>query len=357
MSTRSLFEPVIDGGIPNPNWFEGRLLTAEAMRAKDRAERTRQRLLGRALGAGIFEGLFVTRGDPDGAGVVKTLNISKGAAINGEGEVLMLSQDLTVEVVPQTTPAALAPALFETCKTNGVATIPSGFGIYVLLMCPASAYRERAPKSGLGTEGIVTGCGDAFAVDGVRFRTEKLEPTNISGISDDDRGKLTALVADSGNGTSRSMLRNLIAHHCFGTPELARFAVDPFARSGGASDWVEYGAIDDLKRLGRITPCDVPVAILLWDAFGVAFLDLWAVRRSPIERATSQDWPLVAGTRRELDGKARFMQFQAHLSELTAASLTDVMSSGISWGTALVSISSEASSSPVVESRIRSCVR
>lgn len=69
MSARSLFDPVIDEGIRNPNWFEGRLLTAEAMRAKDKAERIRQRLLGRAIGAGIFEGLFVTRGAPDADGV------------------------------------------------------------------------------------------------------------------------------------------------------------------------------------------------------------------------------------------------------------------------------------------------
>jgi hypothetical protein len=318
MPPRSLFEPVIEGGIANPNWFEGRLLTAEAMRAKDKAERTRQRLLGRAIGAGVFEGLFVSRADAVND-VFKTLNISKGAALNGEGEVLLLSRDISVDVVPAPASVELAPSVFEPCPTSGVATIPNGFGLYVLLMAPASAYGDRAPKSGLGTEGIVTGCGEAFAVDGVQFRTEKLEPSTISGLSNEDRDALATLLADTDDATSRSMLRNLAAHHCFGTAELARFPADPFARSAGASDFLEHGAIDDLKRLGRITPCDVPLGLFLWGDSGVAFVDVWAVRRAPIEGITSRTWPLVASTRHDRDGRARFLQFQAHVQELTPA--------------------------------------
>jgi hypothetical protein len=321
MSARSLFEPVIDGGIANPNWFEGRLLTAEAMRAKDKAERTRQRLLGRAIGAGVFEGLFVSRGTA-ADNVVKTLNVSKGAALNGEGEVLLLSRDVTVDVVPAPSPVALAPSLFAPCEPSSLPTIPNGFGLYVLLMAPVSAYRERAPKSGLGTEGVVTGCGDAFAVDGVQFRTEKLEPSTISGLSDGDRDVFTALLADTGDATSLSMLRNLAAHYCFGTPEQERFPADPFARTAGASESLEYGAIDDLKRLGRITPCDVPIALLLWAEAGVTFVDVWAVRRSPIEPVASRAWPLMASRRRDHDARARFLQFQGQLAETGSAALT-----------------------------------
>ena len=320
MSARSLFDPVIDGGIRNPNWFEGRLLTADALRDKDRAERIRGRLLGRAIGAGIFEGLLVTRGAADG-GVHKTLNITKGAAINGEGDTLMLSQDVTVDVVPPTTPAQPEPKLFGRCEPPPpIASIPSGFGIYVLVMSPASGYRERAPKSGLGSEGIVTGCGDAFAVDGVRFRLEKLEPSNISGIDAARRTELTQLIAHSEDDANRSLLRNLVAHHCFGTPQLTRFPIDPFAMSQGVSDWLSYGALDDLRDLQRLTCCDVPIALLLWNATGVAYLDVWAARRPPVPSPASAMWPLPGGARQSVEGLARFLQFQDHLAQIIADS-------------------------------------
>jgi hypothetical protein len=322
MSARSLFDPVIDGGIRNPNWFEGRLLTADALRDKDRAERMRERLIGRAIGAGIFEGLMVTRGAADTSGVRKALNITKGAAINGDGDVLMLSQDVTVDVVPPTTPAQPEPKLFGRCEPPPpIAAIPSGFGIYVLVMSPASGYRERAPKSGLGSEGIVTGCGDAFAVDGVRFRLEKLEPGNISGIDAAGRTELTQLIAHSDDDANRSLLRNLMAHYCFGTAELSRFPADPFAMSQGVSDWLGYGALDDLRDLKRLTCCDVAIALLLWNATGVAYLDTWSARRTPIVSPASTLWPLP-GARQSVDGLARFLQFQDQLAQIIADSST-----------------------------------
>lgn len=234
----------------------------------------------------------------------------------------MLSQDVTVDVVPPTTPPQPEPTLFDRCQPPSPASIPSGFGIYVLLMAPASGYRERAPKSGLGTEGIVTGCGEAFAVDGVRFRIEKLEPTNISGIDDEAREELNRLIGDSANAASRSMLRNLIAHYCFGTPELARFPADPFARSGGVSEWLAYGAIDDLERLKRITGCDVPLGLFLWHAAGVAFLDLWAVRRAIPCRDVASNLPLFSSDRSLAVGRARLLQFQQHLRQRIDESAT-----------------------------------
>jgi hypothetical protein len=288
------------------------------MRAKDRAERIRERLLGRAIGPGIFEGLFVSRGQPDGDGVVKTLGLTAGAAINGVGDVLVLPRDITVDVVPPTTPQETQPSLFKRCEPAAPATVPSQFGIYVLAMSPASAYRERAPKSGLGTEGVVTGCGDAFAVDGVQFRMEKLDPETISGIDAAARDELRQLIGAAASAASRSLLRNLVAHYCFGTPELGRFPADPLARSNGASAWLTYGALDDLRGLERLTACDVPVALLLWTAAGVAFVDAWSARRPPLEGGGSPDWPFATGERRAAVGVARFLQFQTHLAELVA---------------------------------------
>jgi len=321
MSANSLFDPVIDGGVRNPNWFEGRLLTAQSMRERDAAERQRDQLLGRAIGSGVIEGLWVTRGAAQGDGTVRTLSISKGSAITPGGDSLVLGRDITVDVVPPAANNPAGPALFARCQDPpAIASMPSGFGIYVLVMSSATGYRERAPRSGLGTEGVVTGCGDAFVVEGAQFRLEKLEPQNISEIDDAGRSELTTLIANSANPASRSMLRNLIAHHCFGTPDLANLPVDPFATSAGVSDFLEHGALDDLRRLKRITCCDVPIAVLLWNINGVDYLDTWSARRTPVPHATSRLFPVPASPRTRIEGVARFLQFQEQLAALVADS-------------------------------------
>jgi hypothetical protein len=320
MSTRSLFDAVIEPGFRNPNFFEGRLLTAGDLRDDQKAHRERQRLLGRALGTGVVEGLGVTLEPTITDGVKKTITIAAGYAINGEGELLWLKNDITAAVVPQTVVPEPPAALFARCEDTATPTptIPVGVGLYVLVMSPASGYRERAAKSGLGSEGKIIGCGDRYAVDGVRFRLEPLPPALISGASSAQQVELVALLNATSDGSKRSLLRNLIAHLCFGTPQLTQFPVDPFARADGASAYLAYGALDDLRTLGRLTDCDVPLALLLWDTSGIAFLDLWAVRRRPVPPPRSQDWPLLVGERVLAGGEARLLQFQAQLRDLTA---------------------------------------
>jgi hypothetical protein len=322
MSANSLFDPVIDGGVRNPNWFEGRLLTAQSMRERDLAERQRDQLLGRAIGSGVIEGLWVTRGAARSDGTVRTLSVSRGSAITPGGDTLVLGRDITVDVVPPAANNPAGPALFARCQDPpAIASMPSGFGIYVLVMSSATGYRERAPKSGLGTEGVVTGCGDAFVVEGAQFRLEKLEPQNISVIDGPGRDELTTLIATSADPASRSLLRNLVAHHCFGTPELANFPVDPFATSAAVSDFLELGALDDLRRLKRITCCDVPIAVLLWNINGVDYLDIWSARRTPVPGARSKLWPTPGGEREHAAAIARFLQFQQQVGELAGTTL------------------------------------
>lgn len=322
MSATSLFDPVIDGGVRNPNWFEGRLLTAQSMRERDAAERQRDQLLGRAIGSGVIEGLWVTRGAVQGDGTVRTLSITKGSAITPGGDTLLLGRDVTVDVVPPAANKPVSPALFARCQDPpAIASMPSGFGIYVLVMSLATGYRERAPKSGLGTEGVVTGCGDAFVVEGAQFRLEKLEPQNISVIDSAGRDELTALIANSANPATRSLLRNIVAHHCFGTLELASFPVDPFATSEGVSDFVELGALDDLRKLKRITCCEVPIAVLLWNVNGVDYLDVWSARRTPLPQARSKLWPTPGDEGQLGTAIARFQQFQQHVADLADTTL------------------------------------
>ena len=59
MSIKSLLEPIVENGIKNTNFFEGRLLTGRDLREQETADREHRRQLGRAIGAGIVEGLEV----------------------------------------------------------------------------------------------------------------------------------------------------------------------------------------------------------------------------------------------------------------------------------------------------------
>jgi hypothetical protein len=320
MTTRSLLDAVIDPGIRNPNYFEGRLLTADALRDDQRAQRERQRLLGRAIGAGVVEGLTVEVQAVPAGTVRRTVTIAKGYAINAEGDTLWLQDDLVADVVPPIAVPEAPATLFARCRNGATPepTVPVGVGLYVLVIYPASAYRERAAKSGLGSEGRIIGCGDRFAVDGVRFRLERLDPSNISGASTELQAELATLLSQTGDVAKRSLLRNLAAHLCFGTPELAQFAVDPFARRDGMSALLRHGAVDDLRDLRprRISGCDVPLALILWDTTGIAFVDMWAVRRRPVPPPRSSEWPLLAGEGAAVEGEARLLQFQAHATDL-----------------------------------------
>lgn len=315
--TRSVFDPVVDPGNLNPNFFEGRLLTADSLRDDQKSHRVRQRLVARAVGAGVVEGLWVTRASTSGT-VQKTVNISKGFAINRMGEILQLESDVTVDIIPPTTVPEPAVAHFARCEDlPAPQQVPTGIGIYLLVVCPYSTYRDRAPKSGLGSEGKIVGCGDRYVADGVQFRLEPLTPELLAAGDPPLQAELAALLNQTANSKQRSLLRNLVAHACFGTRERAGFAVDPFAKQDGRAALLDYGALDRLRELERLTDCDVPLALLLWNATsGIAFVDGWSVRRRPVPPAVSRDLPTLAGERSPAEAEARLFQFQEHLSEL-----------------------------------------
>jgi len=56
VSAVKVLEPVLDGGIENTNFFNGRLLTAEDLKAEQKAGRLHRRKLGCALGEGVAWG-------------------------------------------------------------------------------------------------------------------------------------------------------------------------------------------------------------------------------------------------------------------------------------------------------------
>jgi len=319
---RHLLEPILDGGIRNPYYFEGRLLTAEALRADQDAHRARQRHLGRALGAGVVEGLEVTiesRGDGDDPPV---LSVAPGLAIDHRGDTVEIAACEAIALTRAPTADAEAPCLFRDCLPPSVGIESTGEGFYVLILSPASGYRERAPMSGLGEGKAGAGCGSRWVIEGVQLRLEPLDPLAASRVSDATRDLLQDELLGASDTAALSKLRNVLAHLCLGTEQLPGFAADPFARSvapGGTTTrpaLAGYGALDDLAVAGRLTDCDVPLALLDWRLGGIAWLDLWAVRRRPAPPARESDWPTLSGGRRQSEAEATLFQFQDQLAEL-----------------------------------------
>jgi hypothetical protein len=56
-TSRYLLESILDQGIRNTNFFNGRILTADDLRTEQDANRQQHEQLGQAIGAGIVNGL------------------------------------------------------------------------------------------------------------------------------------------------------------------------------------------------------------------------------------------------------------------------------------------------------------
>jgi hypothetical protein len=320
---RDLLEPILDGGIQNPHYFEGRLLTAEALRADQNAHRARQRRLGRAAGAGVVHGLWVTIESTGGGDTPPVLAVTGGLAINGKGETLEITTREAIALTRAPKTPGSTPCLFHDCLPPSVGLEATGEGFYVLVLSPVAGYRERAPMSGLSEPRAGAGCGSRWAVEGVQLRLEPFDPLAASGVSDATRDLLADELLGATGEAVRSRLRNVLAHLCLGTEQLAGFAADPFARAlvpggGGATRpaLAAYGALDDLVAAGRLTACDVPLALLDWRLDGLAWLDNWAVRRRPAPPPTAEPFPTLSAGRRRAEAEAAFFQFQDQLATL-----------------------------------------
>lgn len=332
MSPKALLEPILENGIKNTNFFEGRLLSGRDLQDQQIANRTRHRQLGRAIGAGVIEGLEVAVKSDGSDGLSPILQVKKGLAISAKGDLLELPQDENISLTRTLEAIAGTGDLFFNCLEPPTASIPNGAGIYILVTSPVSGYRERAPKNGLGDDGIIKGCGSRYIVEGVQFRLVELNPANLDSITPDTRDNL--LLGDllsAGDPASisepdrLSKLRNILAHLCFGTETLKNFVTDPFALKNGDSAYINYSALDDLHRLELLNDCDVPLALFYWTLDGIAFLDLWSVRRRPHELVPSTKWPTIASTRRLAESEAMFFQFQEQIEYLISNNVNPML--------------------------------
>lgn len=291
MKINELLDPILDQGIRHTNFFEGRLLTGDDLRNQHEANREHDRRLGKAVGPGIIEGLEVELLHDGSDGESPTVRVTKGLAINREGEIIGLPHnDITLALTEPREPRKWDPADFYICAgPPGVQHLPSGAGVYVLVMSPVAGYKERAPKSGLGDNGIAKGCGSKYIQEGVEFRLVELTKSFLlektSGTSSQVHDLLDMTLLNdidpltSSDLNELSKLRNILSHICLGT-ESTNLVLSDAITDSYSSYWFQGN--DFVRQLYDSIlqkDCDVVLALIFWTLEGVAFVDMWSTRR------------------------------------------------------------------------------
>ncbi len=303
-----LLTPILNQDLRNPNFFNGRLLTATDLRDEQTVHRAQRARLGQAIGAGVVHGLHVEQGPIKGG--AQTVVVHQGLALNANGQTLALKQDIELALTPGQDVTSTGAGLFVDCAQPASDTLLPTTGIHILTISPASAFAEQAPMRDF-SDGSVSGCGDRYAVEGVQFRRVELNAAAMPGVARSDQQ-----LDVSFDARALSQLRNLLAHYCFSTLTLNDYAREPFLTVGGQSAYVSRGAIDLLLAGQKLTECDVPLALLYWSQNTLRFVDIWSVRRNTVAPSVDQLWPLLVGERRPAEADATFLQFQDHLEQL-----------------------------------------
>ena len=336
MSAVSLLTPILNGGIQNVNFVNGRILTAADMTAERTANLQRQRLLGTSVGDGVDSGMEVTLSASSVPYGQQIVHVTAGLAVNRNGDALQLVADTDLMLTAPALAASTGAGLFVACQPPQ--TQLTNPGIYVLTVMPASGYQGSVPVTQLNSGGVGTICASQYATAGVQFRMVQVNLAStgtglqqtLYALANQIQTQLNSGATAASLAPALSQFRNGLAHVFFGTGTLAGYAANPFPTSPEASPFDSYGMIDSLRTTGSITDCEVPLAVIYWTPGGIQFVDLWSVRRPVFPLFASEEWPLFSGRRRAAEGLAMFLQFQDQIgglagSGLSAAELTSVV--------------------------------
>jgi hypothetical protein len=297
-----LFTPILNLRTRSPNFFNGRLLTGEAMTDEQRAQRVVHELMTQAIGDGVAYGLDVTLATGSNTIDRPVVRVASGVAMNRCGEILLLATDTQVQLVRPADPAPDPGTTFRTCSPISSGTYVADAGLYLLTMTSIRSGNGLAQVSGLGD--TPRSCNIKYIVDAVEFRLLELP------LADE-------LLANP------NRLRNAVAYQCFGIDHVADFATDPFGTTA------EPQTLLDQIRGTDLTDCDVPLAVLYWTATGgVQFVDMWAVRRRITHTRSAVSFPPASDVR-QARAEAMVQQFQAQVA-LMAAEPTSTTTTAIS---------------------------
>jgi hypothetical protein len=334
MSAVNLLTPILQGGIQNVNFVNGRVLTAADMTAERTANLQRQRLLGMCVGDGVASGFEVTLSSSSVSFGTQVVHVTAGVAVNLNGDVLQLASDTDVTLATPTQAAPANSGLFAPCQPPQ--TQLTNPGIYVLTVMPASGYQGQAPVTQLSSNGVATSCTSQYSTAGVQFRLAQLtlastgaglQPT-LYALANQIQAQLNNNASAASVAPALSQLRNGLAYACFGVEQLEAYANNPFEFLSQTTP--VYGLIDQARSTNLLTSCEVALALLYWTPGGLQFIDLWSVRRRLTEGAITEQWPLLVGDRRRSEAEAMFLQFEDQVQSLigSGASLASVTADG-----------------------------
>ncbi len=292
MTSQTLGENYTDG-LRAPYYANGRLLAAEDLAASEDALLARIAHLGEAAGYGVVRGLVVRQSGND-------LEVTPGIGLSRNGSLVRLAGDQAVRLSLTTIPDSNSTLVggdgsFSDCKAqppDGGALVNPG--AYLLTAMPTARFEGSVPvKAPDGTS--IAPCASRWQRDGVLFRAIPLAGAPVW------------------NASNRPRYRNLLAHWCFGSDKLKELPALPFTFSA------EFGGLDTLSP-ADLTPCDLPLAVFVWQGGKLELVDLWSARRRLTLPYPSDSFTALIGDRRVADAQARFLQFQDEFAALAQAS-------------------------------------
>jgi len=308
-----------DQALREVNFFGGRLLSGRDMADEQQATASRERALAQALGTGVASGLTVSHAR-DASGLrLAAVDVKPGTGIAPDGSLLRLGQPLRIALARSSaSAAATAPGTgdFQLCGM-GPSGGPSGVtGVQVLTIAPADALSgDRAVGVAVDDPGLAQVCAARWRLRGVVFR---LASVPSSALLADALALLDALAA--GNDGVADALRNRLAWDCLGAPALAAARADPLGLAGQTG--YPLGLV---ARANLLAANELPLALVVWGAKGLAFVDMWAVRRA-LHRPDFGEALWLTSGRRLAEAQAGMAGQAQHLAELQAEPAVDTAS-------------------------------
>lgn len=319
MSKVELLEPLLGDGIRKTNFFNGRLLTAEDLKAEQDANREQHWQLGRAIGEGVAYGLEVSKATNASPPSGPSVRVAVGLAINRKGQALFLPEETDVSLTRERQTFAPEAGAFAACSNLQSTLVPAGTGVYVFVISPASGFAGRAPASGLGGTVFTGGsCGSRYAVEGVQFRLVGLNFNSLPNVSQALRTQINQLFTATGPA-NLNKLRNALAHLCFGTENWLGLGNNLFGSLLSQKELDSFGALGSLRESGQLTDCDVPLALVYWTGSDVSFIDLWSARRNLEYVQYERGWSVPLHSRQMRLREAIALEFQESISALKSS--------------------------------------
>lgn len=306
-----------EGALREVNFFGGRLLAGRDLADEQAAWAARDGALATALGTGVAQGLVVRQARAANGTRLNAVDVSAGTALAPDGSLLRLAEPLRIQLVPDdgtAAPGPLGPGEFRLCGPRPTApaspSLRFGSGLQVLMLGPAERLSsEQAPGVVPDDAARLNRCGSRWRLRGVRFRLATVPAAALP-------APLLLLMAGD-DPLRRHQLRHRVAALLLGHDAVDAALADPL--NGLHQAGRDSGLMAAVPR----APSEVPLALLAWSAAGVAFVDLWAVRRGLHRGAEAADGSLLEAPRRAAEAIATRRQFAEQLAELATESTLD----------------------------------